>query len=368
MGDDFSLEPQNVEAEDLKKSIALFVATFVTAGLALGAPAHSNEKMVDPKAAPNPATYSVTDFAFTGLSLFDGMRYVTGANKIKLAVPKQVKCSDFNSNFPNCIAYVRASLESPFSSGPVGTYQPPAFFDISVADSTGAFRRTSGIFPAIVQQAVVGAEWKETAVYFTANQSGTVLVRVVKQGTGSAIQDIPIQVSVRTQAEIDADNAAKAAAAKAKQDEIDRKENERISRILSTKLTITCKSGGKTKKVTGDPPVCPRGYSHAAQNFPAFKAYSQCKLYKKKWGISRAFLQDGGKTLRLDGYGRGYSAIELNDSNWSCVVRTMKIPSTVQNKIGQTRALDGMVSATFSGIEAFWTYHPDNGLDITFSK
>lgn len=352
----------------MKRQLAIAATTAMTLGLLMGGPASSNEKMTDPKAAPNPATYTVQDFTFSGLSLFDGMRYVTGSNKYKIAVPKQIKCSDYSQYFSNCIAYIRSSVETPFSSGPVGTYQPPTYFSISIVGQTPVSNKTSTVFPAVAKQATVGSEWAETVVYFDSAQSGTVFLRVRKEGTGADIPDIPIQVSVRTQAEIDADNAAKAAAAKAKQDEADRKERERVARILATKLTITCKSGGKTKKVSGDPPVCPKGYSNPVQNQPAFKAYSKCKLYKKQYGYSRAYLQDGGKTLQLDGYGLGWSSIDLTDRDWSCVVRTLNIPGSVQNKIGQTRALDGMVSATFGGIEAFWTYHPDNGLDITFSK
>ncbi|BDQ00958.1 hypothetical protein AKACHI_12940 [Aquiluna sp. KACHI24] len=353
----------------MKRQFAITATTAMALGLMLGGPAYSNEQMKDPKAAPNPVTYTVQDFTFSGLSIFDGLKYITGSNKYKIAVPRQVKCMDYSSQyFSNCIAYVRSSVETPFSAAPVGTYQPSTFFFVSIVGLTPLSSGNTAIFPAVVKQASVGAEWGETVVYFTAAQSGTVFLRVKKDGSGADIPDIPIQVSVRTQAEIDADNAAKAAAEKAKQDEADRKERERVARILATKLTITCKSGGKTKKVSGDPPVCPRGYSNTMQNQPAFKAYSQCKLYKKQYGYSRAYLQDGGKTLQLDGYGLGWSSIDLTDRDWSCVVRALNIPGSVQNKIGQTRALDGMVSATFGGIEAFWTYHPDNGLDITFSK
>ncbi len=65
----------------MKRQLAITATAALALGLLLGGPAYSNEKMTDPKAAPNPSTYSVQDFTFSGLSLFDGMRYVTGSNK-----------------------------------------------------------------------------------------------------------------------------------------------------------------------------------------------------------------------------------------------------------------------------------------------
>jgi len=50
-----------------------------------------------------------------------------------------------------------------------------------------------------------------------------------------------------------------------------------------------------------------------------------------------------------------------------CLLRETGAPSAVERRIGNTRALDGTQEATWEGWTAFWTYHPDNGLDITFS-
>ncbi len=353
----------------MRKQVSVFASLVLLFATLTGGSATANERMSDPKAAPNQAVFTIQDFTFSGLNLFDGTRYVNGSNKFKLAVPKQVKCLDYTSYTKNCIVYVRSSVETPFSSGPIGTYQPPTYFYVSVLGLPNASDNSALIMPAVMKQAAVGSEWAESMVQFSAAQSGTVFLRVRKEGTGADIPDIPIQILVRTQAEVDAERAIQAAAEKARQAEANRKERERVARILATKLSITCKSGSKTKKVVGDPPVCPKGFSNPAQNQPAFNAYSKCKLYKKQYGYSRAYLQDGGKTLQIEGYGRtSYSAIDLNDKDWACVVNAMKIPGSVQNKIGQTRALDGMVSATFSGVEAFWTFHPESGLDITFSK
>jgi hypothetical protein len=47
------------------------------------------------------------------------------------------------------------------------------------------------------------------------------------------------------------------------------------------KLTITCKKGSTSKKVTGESPVCPKGFTNSLDKYLTFQAYSKCKLYKK---------------------------------------------------------------------------------------
>ena len=46
----------------------------------------------------------------------------------------------------------------------------------------------------------------------------------------------------------------------------------------------------------------------------------------------------------------------------------MNAPSFVTAQIDTTRALDGLQKATWGKLSAFWTYHPDNGLNISFNS
>jgi hypothetical protein len=46
----------------------------------------------------------------------------------------------------------------------------------------------------------------------------------------------------------------------------------------------------------------------------------------------------------------------------------MNAPSFVTAQIDTTRALDGLQKATWGKLRAFWTYHPDNGLNISFNS
>jgi hypothetical protein len=96
-----------------------------------------------------------------------------------------------------------------------------------------------------------------------------------------------------------------------------------------------------------------------ARHLPA-KAYYACKLDSaSKRG---ATLGDGGKTLILD-----RRNFRVTNAEYLCTTRYLKMPLAVTSKIGSTRALDGTLAAKWGTINAFWNYHPDSGLQITFT-
>jgi hypothetical protein len=134
------------------------------------------------------------------------------------------------------------------------------------------------------------------------------------------------------------------------------------------KLTITCVKGKTKKKVTGDPPKCPSGYKNPLDAYLTFKAYSICQLYKKDsryWGVK---LTDAGKTLSFDSVRE--DPIELSGGSFfdvECALTILKAPGFVKAQINSTRAIDGMRKATWGKISSYWTYHPNNGLDISFN-
>jgi hypothetical protein len=51
-----------------------------------------------------------------------------------------------------------------------------------------------------------------------------------------------------------------------------------------------------------------------------------------------------------------------------CISNLIGMPESVHAKISMTRAIDGIVESTWAGYSAFWNYHPDRGLQITFSE
>ena len=136
------------------------------------------------------------------------------------------------------------------------------------------------------------------------------------------------------------------------------------------KLTITCKKGSTTKKVTGESPVCPKGYTNSLDKYLTFQAYSKCQLYKKDSSFAGVSLLDNGTTLKFS-YAGKYSSFMASAASYadvSCTLSVMKAPSFVTAQIDTTRALDGLQKAAWGKVSAFWTYHPDNGLNISFNS
>ena len=136
------------------------------------------------------------------------------------------------------------------------------------------------------------------------------------------------------------------------------------------KLTITCKKGIESRQVIGESPVCPTGFTNALDIHLTFKAYSKCKLYKKDSSFAGVSLLDNGATLKFSSAGK-YSSISASAASYSdvaCSLLVMNAPDFVTAQIDSTRALDGLQKATWGKLSAFWTYHPDNGLNISFNS
>ncbi|CAL9600735.1 hypothetical protein SUDANB121_05448 [Nocardiopsis dassonvillei] len=53
----------------------------------------------------------------------------------------------------------------------------------------------------------------------------------------------------------------------------------------------------------------------------------------------------------------------LTDEELDCVLTELDAPDSLFVEMGQTRALDGRRSLEWNGIEATWSFHPDDGLD-----
>lgn len=50
---------------------------------------------------------------------------------------------------------------------------------------------------------------------------------------------------------------------------------------------------------------------------------------------------------------------------YDCLLDALDVPERVRTHIGQTRALDGLQTDSWSDYSAQWTYHPDDGMTIT---
>ena len=360
------------------------------------------------KDLPDPSQYQVEDFELTGLSLFSGSGYVDNSwIKVRLAIPKQVKCvalsETVNYSFGNCYVIFWASAESSVSLNADSPLMQPDY-DV-VIDRTdgrpnefGEFTRTyvenfNG-FAYIEKMKPVGSGWREFSVRFFKKESGPVFVKL---GVNANIypekvlnKAVPIQLIVKSEAEVDAETkaaadriardkvAAEKAAAEKAAEEARVAEEERLAeeaRVAeelaewkNKKLSITCVKEKVTKKIAGDPPVCPAGYTNQRANLLTFQAFSKCKLYKQDAPVGGAQIQDSGRTLALHLLPNvEFLLTGLTKEHFNCATKTLKVPGFVGSKISATRAIDGIQSAKWGKITAFWNYHPEDGLKITFN-
>jgi hypothetical protein len=81
-------------------------------------------------------------------------------------------------------------------------------------------------------------------------------------------------------------------------------------------------------------------------------------------GRTDARLGDGGKTLIVNASGDAIKTI-IDTQTEACILDYLETPESVRAHIEGTRALDGRQTDSWDGFTAAWTYHPDDGLDIT---
>lgn len=71
---------------------------------------------------------------------------------------------------------------------------------------------------------------------------------------------------------------------------------------------------------------------------------------------------DKGNGLDIQSEGEETTGASFVDVE--CVLAELKTPESIKRRIDNTRAMDGTQTATWSGISASWTYHPDDGLSM----
>jgi hypothetical protein len=73
-------------------------------------------------------------------------------------------------------------------------------------------------------------------------------------------------------------------------------------------------------------------------------------------------LGDDRHTLIIDSEGEDSPGADLADVY--IVLAALDVPDSVIAQMDSTRALDGTRDATWDGMTATWTYHPDDGLNV----
>jgi len=80
---------------------------------------------------------------------------------------------------------------------------------------------------------------------------------------------------------------------------------------------------------------------------------------------SFAALDEDGKGLYLDGEGDESSGLPI--ALMACVLGELEVPDSVISRIDNTSSNMGQQTATWDGITALWSYHPNSGFDINFN-
>jgi hypothetical protein len=210
-------------------------------------------------------------------------------------------------------------------------------------------------------------EWKKQMLEIALPKDGNVYLGF--QSNSSRVYETISSKLISLKVKSAAQEAAEQAAAQAT---ILKKESDDLlaeqQRQKAKKLSITCLKGKQKKIVVGETPTCPSGFKNPLSVFPTFDAFSKCKLYKKDSITGGAALTDRGQTLILNVRESTYSLNMLTYSDMECAKRILKVSSFVSSQISTTRAIDGVQRAQWGKISAFWNFHPDSGLKISFNS
>jgi hypothetical protein len=72
----------------------------------------------------------------------------------------------------------------------------------------------------------------------------------------------------------------------------------------------------------------------------------------------------GDKDASLTIQSEGKEKTGADYAKVACVLQQLEVPDSVVTRMDTTRALDGRQSAHWKDLEASWTYHPDNGMNL----
>nr|MBQ6241784.1 hypothetical protein [Lachnospiraceae bacterium] len=98
------------------------------------------------------------------------------------------------------------------------------------------------------------------------------------------------------------------------------------------------------------------------------KIYDQyCKSIWASVGSDGSYLSIDTNPFDIDDEGNAYPAA------WEAIKKInsyLGLPASLNEKLGKTSAIDGRQRETYEkqGVNVSWKYHPDNGLEITYSR
>jgi hypothetical protein len=87
-------------------------------------------------------------------------------------------------------------------------------------------------------------------------------------------------------------------------------------------------------------------------------AAEECGIEQQHFEVA-----DGGNTIIIDGPAE-VGITEAFFTDLECVWDALAMPQHIRTRVGNTSSLSGQQQASWEGLSASWTYHPDNGLDM----
>lgn len=74
-------------------------------------------------------------------------------------------------------------------------------------------------------------------------------------------------------------------------------------------------------------------------------------------------IDDDGRSMYLNGEGEESSG--MNVFFQVCILEELEVPASVFDRISNTNSTMGVQEAAWDNFEMSWTYHPDNGLNVS---
>lgn len=89
--------------------------------------------------------------------------------------------------------------------------------------------------------------------------------------------------------------------------------------------------------------------------------------------LSGVTLDDDRGAMTINGAGRQDDGTITEDGiatylAYECIEDALDVPQFVRDEMGATTSLQGRQSANWDDLEATWSYHPNNGLNITYRE
>lgn len=135
----------------------------------------------------------------------------------------------------------------------------------------------------------------------------------------------------------------------------------------SAAVTLSLKKSTlKKAAITGGAIVIVAGVWLAFQGFSQSRVLDDAAEACSASNSSGVTVDSGGSAMYLNGEGEDSAGVNVLVQ--LCILDELGVPDSVFDRISGTTSLMGVQTARWDNLEASWTYHPKNGLDISIER